>query len=748
MEEKNMNEQQDSLIEPSLADQPEQLADTAKKQRLVRLRAFFARFRGGRLHRVGIWLAQHPALQALVFSFFIAFVIYVLGSDPIGRGKAPSLLGGLRNMVFNFHFFLINMLIIAVTMIPGFFFRRRYFVYAVVTVMWLGLGVTNCVLMNMRVTPLEAVDFSIFTTGFEIMDKYMSLPSILLAAAAIVAALAVLVVMWFKLPRTKKVPYVRAMVGSVVMALTLTVVLVGGRSTGIIPKQVGNLRDPYQKYGFVFCFTTSVFDKGIGEPEEYTSADIAELQDSYKDLVTAENENMPNIIFLQLESFFNVMDLQTYTFSEDPTPFFNSLKSEYPSGYLTVPSIGAGTANTEFEVITGMRLYFFGMGEYPYKTVLQKKTCESTPYLLKKFDYTTTAIHNHTGSFYDRDLVYANLGFDYFISSEFMEDYENKNPIGWVRDEVLIDEIMNALTESESKDYIYTVSVQGHGGYPTEDVGGGFGIEPTGGFEEDEELAMQYTYYINQLRDMDQFLRGLTESLAAYGEDVVLVMYGDHLPSLDLKQSDFKENTATLFQTEYIIWSNREGVVKNAVTDTGEPVRQNVSAYQLAAYVTDLLDIHEGNVLRYHQVASAGYSQIADDNRYPDDMSEEVIKLIKQYDQGLHMLQYDMLYGEQYLYGTAGSPYKQVDMQMGLYDITVTGAENIEKGGFGYLVYGTHFTPFTYVYINGEKAEDIIYYDASTIIVFDDFLEDGDEITLQQKNYDIESEPYIFTTDD
>ena len=49
----------------------------------------------------------------------------------------------------------------------------------------------------------------------------------------------------------------------------------------------------------------------------------------------------------------------------------------YSTGYFKVPSVGAGTANTEFEVLTGMNLRYFGPGEYPYKTVLKYQTAES-----------------------------------------------------------------------------------------------------------------------------------------------------------------------------------------------------------------------------------------------------------------------------------------------------------------------------------------------------------------------------------
>ena len=55
--------------------------------------------------------------------------------------------------------------------------------------------------------------------------------------------------------------------------------------------------------------------------------------------------------------------------SEDPIPTFRKLMKEYSSGYYKVPSVGAGTANTEFESITGMSMHYFGPGEYPYKSI-------------------------------------------------------------------------------------------------------------------------------------------------------------------------------------------------------------------------------------------------------------------------------------------------------------------------------------------------------------------------------------------
>ena len=69
---------------------------------------------------------------------------------------------------------------------------------------------------------------------------------------------------------------------------------------------------------------------------------------------------------------------------------------EYSSGYFEVPVVGAGTANTEFETIVGMNLHYFGPGEYPYKTVLKKTTCESMAYALKKIGYRAHAAVSYT----------------------------------------------------------------------------------------------------------------------------------------------------------------------------------------------------------------------------------------------------------------------------------------------------------------------------------------------------------------
>ena len=148
-------------------------------------------------------------------------------------------------------------------------------------------------------------------------------------------------------------------------------------------------------------------------------------------------------------------------------------------GLFYVPSIGAGTANTEFEVLSGMNLYHFGGGEYPYKTGVKNRTCESMAYARQSAGYSTHAIHNNNATFYSRDRVYANFGFETFTSLEYMHDVE-RNPLGWAKDFVLTEEILKALRSTEDRDLVFTVSVQPHGKYPTAPLEGARTIRVTG----------------------------------------------------------------------------------------------------------------------------------------------------------------------------------------------------------------------------------------------------------------------------
>lgn len=141
-----------------------------------------------------------------------------------------------------------------------------------------------------------------------------------------------------------------------------------GGDQRVISNYFGNIAFAYEDYGFPYCFSASLFNTGINEPSGYSEETMAEISNNgaiTKSETGRSEDELPNIMFVQLESFFDPTEVEWLRFSEDPIPNLRKLFNEYSTGYFKVPSVGAGTANTEFEVLTGMSMRFFGPGEYP-----------------------------------------------------------------------------------------------------------------------------------------------------------------------------------------------------------------------------------------------------------------------------------------------------------------------------------------------------------------------------------------------
>lgn len=638
------------------------------------------------------WVERLNKISILIQALAVCVGYYLI--ETISRhsfGKAWTYMT-TRPLVF-----LYNAGLIFTTTLIVYLVRRRVFVRTLLAIFWMTLGIINGVLLAQRVTPFTGPDLHLITDAFKIAKRYLPVPGMILAGIAFVLVIIGLVVLFLKGPRYQgpmkykyNIPLVLA--GVLIFAGTTKLAL----EKRVLSNYFGNIAFAYEDYGYPYCLATTIFNTGIDCPQDYSQEEMDRILDTESELGKTQTESQPNIIFLQLESFFDPTEVNFLEFSEDPIPNFRKLMEQYSSGYFKVPSVGAGTANTEFETITGMSLRYFGPGEYPYKSILKETTCESAPYVLKELGYTTHAIHNNEANFYGRRTIFPNLGFDTFTSEEYMPEEDNKNELGWVKDEVLTAHILDCMESTEGPDYVYTISVQGHGAYPDEELLEDPEIEVTGA--DTEEDNNKWEYYVNQVHEMDKFLGQLIKTLEENGEDTVLVMYGDHLPTMGLEVEDL--NNRYLFQTEYVIWDNI-GLEKQD---------EDVASYQMAAVVLDRLGIHEGNIFRYHQAR----------------------RNTRNYQVDLETLQYDILYGEQYVYG-GESPYERTDMRMGIHDLEFTEVRADTGVEGSYYIIGNYFTPSTEIQINGEWV-DTNYLDTNTLLIADQNLTDYDQICVVQRS--------------
>ena len=613
-------------------------------------------------------IGQNGIVLCLILGFAINLIIETL---------ARKYLGGFSFLIHSPIIFLYNSLIIAATLSISCLFKRRSFFMVIISTIWLAIGVANGVILLERMTPFTVKDLSSITDAATILTNYFNRFQLSIIAGVLILLVITIVILWIKLPRKNMTGKFKQSVAMVALVVAVTFGATWGLiKTNVLATFFGNLAYAYQDYGAPYCFVNTWLNTGIHKPAGYSETAMknilakANIKDG-KEALEVKNTDIgkksPNIIFLQLESFTDPQLFNKIKLSTDAIPNFRNLMANYSSGYLTVPACGAGTANTEFEVMTGLSVKFFGPGEYPFKSVLRNTPAESIALDLKNRGYSTHAIHNHRALFYNRNEVFKNIGYDTFTSLEYMSDVP-KTPKNWAKDKILTNQIMEALNSTESRDYIYTISVQGHGKYPTEQLVKNPKVTVTDAPSQD--LKWKYEYYVNQLYEMDQFVKELTDTLSKLEEPTILVMYGDHIPALDITADSYDKD---LYQTPYVIWSNFDM----------EKQDKDQHAYELTADVCDRVGIHEGTVFKYQQ------------NTDHND---------KSFLEGLNLLAYDMLYGDRYIYGGNKNAVKATKMKMGVKTVKIDKVVNV---GGRYYIKGQNFTEYSKVTLNGEPLSTI-----------------------------------------
>ena len=620
-------------------------------------------------------------------------------------------LEGFRWAVTHPVVFLYNTLIIFATMTIALLFRRRRFVWFIVSVIWLGLGTANGVILMNRMTPFTLYDFTNFTDGLTIATTYFSKVQIILFLIALGLGVAALVMIFIRSEKWTNIKYRKSLAAIILAAALAGGATIGLENSGTISSFFGNLNYAYRDYGMPYCFIATSVNAGIARPKGYSEEMIAGLLDEKTkrgtDTKLEEKEDStqhPNIIVLQMESFTVAQDYANIEVSQDPTPVFNDLYENYTSGTFEVPACGAGTANTEFEVLTGISAKFFGPGEYPYKGKLRKKTLENMAYITRSHGYNTAALHDHRALFYNRNEVYANLGFNTFTSVEYMNNV-SFTPTNWCKDRVLTGEIMEIMQSTEERDFLHVISVEGHGSYPTEQV---FKHPYTEVTAEDEYTKWRYEYYLNECHEMDTFIGDLIKTIEESGEPTVMIIYGDHIPALDVKEENYKQ--PDLYTTRYVIWDN-----------IGLPKKdRNIRSYESGAILLEDAGLeHEGIIFDYQQ---------------SNDPDEDATYLSDQ-----EALAYDMLYGKHYAYGGI-EPYERVDMKMGHKSISI---KDLVKIGDRYYIRGENFTERSIISMDGRQLSTV--YLSPTLLALNEEIDPDDIGKLEVSQVD-KSKETILTT--
>lgn len=290
----------------------------------------------------------------------------------------------------------------------------------------------------------------------------------------------------------------------------------------------------YRNNGLVLSFIVNMRYLNIEKPAGYSGEVLAELQAKLEQheagegtaLAAAAGEK-PNIIVIMNEAFSDLSVLGDFETNTDVMPFIHSLSENTQKGWLYTSVKGGNTANTEFEFLTGMSMYYLPVGSIPYQQYI-RSDLPSLAGQLKSAGYTSVALHPYYSTGWNRNKIYDYMGFDEkyfrdsFVNPEKLRTYISD----WSTFEKIIERF--EAKDSDERMFFFDVTMQNHGSYvkrydnfvPDVTVVDGSG-----------RYLAATEQYLSLIKRSDEAFEQLVQYFANQSEPTIILMFGDHQPA-------------------------------------------------------------------------------------------------------------------------------------------------------------------------------------------------------------------------
>ncbi len=479
-----------------------------------------------------------------------------------------------RPAVFFFNAWLMLLMLIVITSIT----RRPWWSIGGLTVVILVASYVNINKMIMRGTPLLPEDLQLATEAAE-LTQFVDIWSLI---RLIIAAILTLILFGFisclyekKLKEEKRN---KAILPRIITLATTCIVFF--LSTNFIIHNDGsryervdwldttltawNQARNYDENGFIVGFLYNLGKFKLKEPESYSEEKIQEIKNTYNEIEEQKNANKLaladqdyNIIIVLNESFFDPSIIEDYYphTGGDITPTLHSVMQKYPSGYMYTLDYGGGTANIEFETLTGLTNYW--INTVPYTNLIPKAgNILSVASLAKDNGYQTVAIHPYNGGMYKRNISLKHEGFDTFITENEMNYKDHEGDSEYINDRSAYQEVLKVINDSDKKQFVTLITMQNHTPYNEETyTEHNFKLTDFG----DEERQAEIETYYQSLYYSDKYLGEFINALDASDEKTVVLFFGDHSAGLfhELNDSPDTSHAFSLSRTTpYFIYNN------------------------------------------------------------------------------------------------------------------------------------------------------------------------------------------------
>lgn len=478
-----------------------------------------------------------------------------------------------------------------------------------------------------------------------------------------------------------------------------------------IKASVWNQVENTKKNGYAlatFLNTKSMFtDKREGYDDKAVETIVS---NSPKPIKAGDPNNpvKPNVIVVLSEAFWDPTVIKGVEFSRDPIPFFHKLQQTGTSGTMLSPQYGGGTANVEFEVLTGNSMRFLPQGSIAYNQFLTNEV-DSLASIYARQGYTSTAISPFYNWYFNSNKIYKYFGFSKFIPIEYFKpNYSGP----YIADSEVAANIIHATNQSDGPDFVFANTMENHfhffpGKFPknTIDVTGNISPSSQGMLE---TLAQG-------INSADNMLKELVEYYEKKGEPTIIAFWGDHLPALgddyatyiDTKYISGKDDPDFLkkmYSVPLVVWNNFDQRRKDTL---------NISPSFLGPYLIGLSNQQGSFYTDYLSQLSKKIPVIPPKDHY------EAMNINEQDLKDYETLQYDIIFGDRHAYKDYKFPIIDSKYMLGFGPILLDKVESdtLDLSGRSSVtltVRGSNIPALGYVTLNG-KAVPSTWQDEHTL---------------------------------
>lgn len=311
------------------------------------------------------------------------------------------------------------------------------------------------------------------------------------------------------------------------------------------------------------------------ESDEYTEENVNEIMDVTVD--TSENFNggvKPNVIVIMSESYADFRVFDELNVDDSYYAGFDQAASEGVSGVAITPTYASWTVRAEFELLFGLPVRGINDPNMPQRELAEREQPALAQYY-NSWGYETAYVHPFQHTFYSRNRIYAQFGFDQMLfHSEYFSNFTV--PVDYfgtyVDDTTVFNQIEKLITDTDDPMYIHTTTMQNHQPY-----------------DQGEDPNDEFGNYLTWIQHTNENFTAFLDRLEQLDEPTIVLMVGDHFPSLRGETSVYNQlginsdNCSVLHEQKYIIWSNYDA-------DFSSVPEESVSFFYMPYVLMNIID--------------------------------------------------------------------------------------------------------------------------------------------------------------